>query len=220
LQDSSIPMTMARLHELVASDPWDPFPSRFLADLAYREALEVIARRPITNDLVGKESAQDQSLRMARGLAESYRAKDLANWQVWLQSGQWELAIAAYDSESLTTSLKYFQEASRRAPSELGLLTQVALVAWIADDKELAKQAWNQASELQQRITHVDRKLFGASLYWPASVGPKSTRLPPSVWQKARDAASIQSSSRPGWVRAEPIFDFLRTQLDEPSPLK
>jgi len=220
LQDSSIPMTMARLDELVASDPWDPFPSRFLADLAYREAREVIARRPITKDLVGKESTQDQSLKMARGLAESYRAKDLANWQVWLQSGQWELAIAAYDSESLTTSLKYFQEASRRAPSELGLLTQVALVAWIVDDKELAKQAWNQASQLQQRITHVDRKLFGASLYWPASVGPKSTRLSPSVWQKARDAASIQSSSRPGWVRAEPIFDFLRTQLEETSPQK
>jgi hypothetical protein len=219
LQDSSTPITMARLDDLIASDPWDPFPSRFVADLAYREALAVIARRPITNDLVGKESTQNQSVRTARDLAQSYRAKDLANWQVWLQSGQWELAIAAYEPEALATSLKHFQEASRLAPSELGILTQVALVAWIADDKKLANEAWRQAADLQQRITHVDRKLFGASLFWPATVGPKSTRLAPTVWQKAREAASIDSSSRPGWVRAEPVFEFLRTQLGLPSSL-
>ncbi len=219
LQDSTTPITMARLDDLVASDPWDPFPSRFVADLAYREALAVIARRPITNDLVGKESSQYQSLRTARDLAQNYRAKDLANWQVWLQSGQWELAIAAYDLEGLATSLKHFQEASRLAPSELGILTQVALVAWIADDKKLAIEAWSQAADLQQRITHVDRKLFGASLYWPPTVGPKSTRLAPAVWQKAREAANIDSSSRPGWVRAEPVFEFLRIQLSLPSRL-
>jgi O-antigen ligase len=220
LQDLTIPITRARLDDLIASDPWDPFPSRFVADLAYREALEVIARRQITNDLISKESTQYQTIRTARDLAQSYRAKDLANWQVWLQSGQWELALAAYESESLSTSLTNFQEASRLAPSELGILTQVALVAWIADDKKLAIEAWEQAAALQERITHVDRKLFGASLYWPPSVGPKSTRLAPAVWQKARDAANIDSSSRPGWVRAEPVFEFLRTQLGMPSPLK
>lgn len=219
LQDSTTPITMARLDDLVASDPWDPFPSRFVADLAYREALTALARRPITNDLAGKESSQYQTLRTARDLAQNYRAKDLANWQVWLQSGQWELAIAAYEPEALATSLKHFQEASRLAPSELGILTQVALVAWIADDKKLATDAWSQAADLQQRITHVDRKLFGASLFWPPNVGPKSTRLAPAVWQKAREAASIESNSRPGWVRAEPVFEFLRIQLGTPSPL-
>jgi hypothetical protein len=183
--------------------------------MAYREALEDLSRRPITSDIVGRQSAAVQSLTDARKLAYTYREKDRANWQSWHQSGQWELAVAAYNPESLNTSLQFFQEASKRAPSELGLLTQVALVAWIANDLDLAKQIWSQAADLQQRITHVDRKLFGASLYWPASVGPKSTRLPPSIWQKIRDGASISSSSRAGWVRAEPVFDFLRTQLDK-----
>jgi len=202
------------MEALLASDPWDPFPSRFVADRAYREAREVLSRQRFNiGSVVDQSSFGLQDLKRARGLALEFRVKDLADWQVWVQSGYWELEIAAYNPDSLSAALKYFKEGSQRTPSDLGLLVQVALVAWIADEKAVANDAWQQAALLEQQITHLDRKLQGARIYWPASIGPNSTRLTPAVWQKVRDAASVGASDRPSWVRAEPIFEFLRTQL-------
>ena len=214
LFNGSLQVTNQTTEALLASDPWDSFPSRFVADRAYRETREVLSRQRFNSVLsVDQSNFGSPDLKRVRGFALEFRAKDLADWQVWVQSGYWELEVAAYIPDSLSAALKYFQEASLRSPSDLGLLVQLALVAWIADEKVVAKDAWQQAALLEQQITHLDRKLQGARIYWPASIGPKSTRLSPKVWQKVREAASVGASKQPSWVRAEPIFEFLRTQL-------
>lgn len=217
--DSTLRMTTQRVEELTAADPWDSFSSRVLADRAYNEAREILSRQRFENGVLDQASLGYQALTNARELATQFRAKNSADWQVWLQSGIWELDVSGVSPGSLPVALTHLREASKRSPSDLGLLVQVCLIAWIAEESVLAKGIWEQVDRLQQRITHVDRKLIAARIYWPVSVGPKSTRLPSTVWQQAREAAGDAISLRPGWVGAEPVFEFLRTQLFKPGEL-
>ncbi len=184
---------------MLQADPWSPTGYRWIANVR----LAQVDREATTNRL-GMAPAIDRF----RVSAEAYLASDRANWETWAQLGHWELAISPARKESLTRAMEYYCEACRRAPGEVGLLTQAALAAWLAEDIQKQQEYLSRAEAIETNVTHLDRKLAKAILYWPASVGPTSTRVAPAVWQSARESTDLQRD----WVRAEPVFRFLRSQ--------
>jgi hypothetical protein len=143
--------------------------------------------------------------------AQAYLASDRANWETWVQLGHWELAISPSNQESLGRALKYYREGTQRAPGDIGLLVQAALAAWLIGDSAAQQEFLLRAEKIDSEVEHLDRKLARAVLYWPASVGPPSTRVAPSIWQVARETRDLPLD----WVRAEPVFRFLRNQVTQ-----
>ena len=185
---------------LQRADLWNPIGYRWLAEIRLRQ---------VDRELTKNRNGLAPSMELFQESARSYLAADRASWETWAQLGHWEFMISPLRKESLNRALEYFIEASRRAPGDVGLLTQVALAAWLAEDVQTAKTYLAQAELIDTNVTHLDRKLAKSTLYWPANVGPPSTRIAPTVWQSARESKDLSQ----GWVRSEPVFRFLRTQL-------
>ena len=183
------------------ADPWNPMGYRILADLQLAQV-----ERELTTNANGGAPSIDRF----RETAKKYLASNRANSETWSQLGHWELAISLGRKESLNRALEYYREASQQAPGDVGLLTQVALAAWLAEDMETVRVYLEKAVKIDTNVTHPDRKLARAMLYWPANVGPPSTRVAPMTWQSARESTDLAR----GWVRAEPVSRLLRSQLD------
>ncbi len=183
------------------ADPWKPLGYRMLADLQLAQ---------VERELMANGSSSAPSVDRFRETSQKYLASDRASSETWSQIGHWELSISLGRKESLNQVLEYYREASRRAPGDVGLLTQVALAAWLAEDMKTAQEYVEKAAKIDTNVTHPDRKLSRAMLYWPANVGPPSTRVAPLIWQSARESTDLAR----GWVRAEPVYRLLRSQLD------
>lgn len=192
------------MNSLALIDRWNPAPFRLRAELAYNELaknLRAVRRR---SELSSTELTE------ARQLLQEYIDKDRINWEAWAQAGYWEMSIAANEHSALELARDHFLNAAERYPSDIGCLTQLALVYWLLEDQASMVEYWKKADFVQNNNPHIDRKLVGASVYWPGDLGPASTRMLPKVWQNARKTEEMPA----GWVRAEPVFDFLRTQLE------
>jgi O-Antigen ligase len=189
---------------MVLADPWNPTGYRWLADVRLGQ---------VARDSMNRTSNVATSLSKYQETAREYLARDRGNWETWVQLGHWELAISPSNPEHVGKALEYYREGSKRAPGDIGLLVQAAMAAWLKGDSAAQQEFLLRAEKIDANVEHLDRKLAKAIVYWPASVGPPSTRVAPSLWQGARDTRDLPLD----WVRAEPVFRFLRSQKTQNS---
>ncbi|MDZ4848742.1 MAG: O-antigen ligase family protein [Pirellulaceae bacterium] len=189
------------------ADPWNPVGNRWLTDVRMAQA---------ERDLSTHRNSSSLSLDRYRESAQGYLASDRSNWETWAQLGHWELSLSPVRKDSLNRALDFYREASQRTPGDTGLLVQVALVAWLNEDLPLAKKFLEQAQAIDSNIAHADRKIDRAMLYCPPGVGPSSARVNPTLWLSARNSADLPQ----GWVRCEPLYHFLRSQISSLSTTK
>ncbi len=187
---------------MLKADPWSPIGYRWLADVRLGQVL-----REAMSGGTGTVALMDKF----QESAQAYFGSDRVNWETCAQLGHWELVLSPFHKESLNRALDYYREATRRAPGDVGLLAQAALAAWLLGDGSAEQEFLSRAEHIDSKVTHLDRKLAKAILYWPENVGPPSTRVAPGIWKSARETNGLPV----GWVRAEPVVRFLRSQLTQ-----
>jgi O-antigen ligase len=211
---------------------WIPFQSnKRLEARAFRDGLsEVIASEMIAADkynprgfafLVATYVVQaEQELSRSGGISEAtflrydaavkkFLSLDTASEGAWTQAGQWEIRLSGNRPAGLKKALGYFQNASKRDPGDTGLLTQVALLAWLCEDTKTTGEYLRQAEGIDSQTPHRDKKLDARTVYLPPTIVPSSNRVQPSVWQKVRQTEGLSAE----WVRANEVISFLRSQV-------
>jgi O-antigen ligase len=193
-------LTEARAFEMIQSDHYNPRGYAFMVEVYVAQAEQELARTGSVSDLTWTRF--DSALK-------KFLAVDSAEKGAWFQAGQWELRLSGNRTPGLKRTLSYFREASRRDPGDVGLLTQVALLAWLCEETATTQDFLMQVESIDVATPHNDKKLEAATVFWPPSIGPSSTRVKPQVWQQARQTEGLPF----GWVRAREVSAFLRSQI-------
>ncbi len=190
--------------EMIAGDQYNPRGYAFLVATHVAQAEQEIARS-------GRIS-EATALRYEAAL-KNFLSLDNSSEGAWAQAGQWEMRISGNQPTGLKKALSYFQNASKRDPGDSGLLTQVALLAWLSEDTKTADDYLIKAEWIDSQTPHLDKKLEATSVYLPPSIAPSATRAQPSLWQQMRRTSPPSTE----WVRAKEVYEFLRGQMAKTS---
>jgi hypothetical protein len=191
----------AKAMAMVAADRWNPTAHRWYCEAILGE---------IPSPAAGNANVRQGELARFRQAMEGFLTSDRAHHLAWAQAGTWELGLSYNEPASLRLAMDAYEEAARRAPGDIGLLTQVALLAWLLEDQSKLRDYLRRVDWIETNSIHQDRRLGAAIIYWPAFVGPASTRLLPEEWMEVRQTQDLPA----GWVRAAPVARFLNLQVD------
>jgi O-antigen ligase len=191
----------ARAKAMIAADRWNPTAHRWYCEAMFAG---------IPSPAAGNADVRQGELSRFRQAMEGFLDSDRAHHLAWAQAGTWELGLSYNEPNSLHLAMHAYEEAARRAPGDIGLLTQVALIAWLLEDQAKLRDYLQRVDWIDTNTVHQDRRLGAAIIYWPTSVGPSSTRMLPEAWRDVRQTQDLPA----GWVRAEPVARFLHLQVD------
>jgi hypothetical protein len=199
-------LNQARARELIAADPLDPTGYAWLA-----EVLVTDAEQQYSN--FGRMSPE--AFQSAKTAVSKLIEVDPSTLNHWLASGNWLVRLSGDRPDELKEALKAYRTAADRDPGDVGLQVQAAWAAWLCEETSAVEQYLTRAWTIDQTTSHIDRKLAVATVFWPANVGAATMRIGTEKLRKVRQTAGLS----PGWVRAQPVAEFLLEQIGGPNRL-
>jgi hypothetical protein len=188
------------VRQAVALDPWNPAYRAGLVGLLFVELGQNTRQRRAT-------SVEIEELEKA---ADELVASDPHSWRVHFEIGRQASLHAGRVPELGEMALRHFRQAAELSPQDASQQLQVALVGWLMGDRKLASERLERAFKIDKDTPHRDQKIQGLLVWWPSDFAPRSVGDSELEWKSVGRDKSIGD----GWVRAEPLADFLRTQLD------
>jgi O-Antigen ligase len=186
--------------EAAAIDPWNP---------AYRAALVGLSFMEIFQR-VREGRLEGSSLKNCEKSVEDLLLADPHSWRANFEIGRQSLGLSRDVPKMAEMARLHFLQAAKLSPQDASCQLQAALACWLTGEDAVAKEKLEIAAEIDQETPHRDQKLVSLLIWWPDNVGPRSQLKNGVEWKSiGRDSALS-----PGWVRAEPVANLLRNELD------
>ena len=200
MQSASQGPTAEQAEQLTRIDPLDP--------IMWRLAGSIIQAQLARGDRI-----LDANLMKRFDLiCQRYLAANRQDWEAFTQVGHWRFELTRLDPSELSQALTYYARAAELYPSDVEVLMQAALVAYLLDDRATSEGWLTKAEWIDKNSPHLDRHLAAGLVYWPS---PGSSKIGDSAAAMGLQKSELVSSPRgAGWIEAEPLARALRKQLD------
>lgn len=190
--------------KVAESDRWNPAPSQAMVDFLYRAAYESHRRSPRSN-----AAAQDHEEWLAA--QNELRDRNPHDWQYFQRFGRQQWALMS-NIEEANLVVSHYRQAIDLYPSEVGMRVELAAILFQLGKDDDSRIQLKRAFELDEATPHFNRKLGAVmvQIHFPGVLSDSNGRI--QLFRKKLGQGS-QTQGTEDWYRAEPVAQYLRSQL-------